>query len=409
MLPLMALWGTFFYFAMVSEINDATDDSLEEYASLIITRYREGRTLPTLNDGSNHNYTIEPIGREEVDELFEQYFHDGEMYIPERQEVEPARILTTIFIDNYGQPLRLEVAMPTIERDDLYETILFWATTLFGALFVVIIALSLGIARHTLRPLYALLKWLDNYNPGERLSPVPNDTSIREFCRLNQAAQSAVERSERMVVQQREFTSNASHELQTPLAVIGNRVEYLIDHTSPSEEQLAELMKIRTTLRHSVRLNRTLLQLMRIESAQVTEEHDIVVNTLVEESLEQLCDIYTSKSVTCKTTIRHNLRLKMNEALAQALVSNLLKNAFVHSPAGGNIDVEITSAGFTIRNTGTTPLDKARIFERFYTADSAHASTGLGLAIVKSVCELYGYAIEYSYADGYHCFDIRTR
>ena len=59
LLPILALWSVIFYFAMVEEINDETDDSLEGYAELIIRRTLAGRELPAVGDGSNNSYTLE--------------------------------------------------------------------------------------------------------------------------------------------------------------------------------------------------------------------------------------------------------------------------------------------------------------------------------------------------------------
>lgn len=93
---------------------------------------------------------------------------------------------------------------------------------------------------------------------GRNNPPVPDDTNISEFRRLNEAAQRPPRRSDELFDRQKQFIGNASHELQTPLAVLGNRLEWLLDRTELTEEQMGELFQMQRTLGGIVRLNRTL-------------------------------------------------------------------------------------------------------------------------------------------------------
>lgn len=409
LVPLMLLWGTLFYFAMVSEINEEADDSLERYASLIVERCREGRVLPALNSGSNNSYTLRPITAEEAAEYRVPHFRDEEVYIPERREWEPARVMTLSFLDDRSQYLLLEVATPTFEKDDLVETILGWSVALFALLIVVVVVVATLSIRSTLQPLYALLKWLDGYTPGQRHSRVPNDTDITELRRLNEAAQSAVERSESMVERQKQFIGNASHELQTPLAVVSNRVEHLINYTAPTEEQLAELVEISNSLRQSVRLNRTLLQLTRIESGEVAQSEDVDVVAVVEEVVDTCREIYAEREIECQTVLPESYTISINEGLLRTLVLNIVKNAFVHGMERSCVEVSLERGVLRISNAGDAALDGERLYDRFYTSGSRETSTGLGLAIVKSICDHYGYALYYKFVDSKHHFEVHLR
>ena len=407
LLPVMILWGTLFYYAMAGEINDEADDSLDDYAALIINRCQEGRPLPSLNNGSNNSYTITPVDDAEVAEYRGPRYYDREVYIPEKGETEPARVLSRLFVDNEGRHLRLEVATPTFEKEDLRETILYWTIFLFGALLLVIVIISIFAVRRALRPLYALLRWLDGYTPGERSATVPSGSSIVEFKALSEAAQSAVNRSEAMLAQQKQFLGNASHELQTPLAVIGNRVDYLVDHTSPTEEQLAELLRIKQSLRHSVRLNRTLLTLARIESGEVGQSDHIDVVPMIGELIESLDDVYSARELSVEVTGSEHLWVDINESMLRMVVVNMLKNAYVHAPEHSTIDIRIEGRSLTVSNRGAESLDADSVFDRFYTKSAREGSTGLGLAIVKSVCDHYGYEVNYNFDGGYHRFVVR--
>ena len=103
-----------------------------------------------------------------------------------------------------------------------------------------------------------------------------------------------------------------------------------------------------------------------------------------------------------------SLVVQMDEMLASTMVSNLIKNAFVHSPSGGAIDIIISRSEFSVSNKGGEALDKARLFDRFYTSGKT-GSTGLGLALVKSIAGYYGFGLQYGFWDGKHCFAIRLK
>ena len=123
LLPLMALWAVLFYITMVDEINDEADDTLEDYSEMIIIRMLAGRELPPLNSGSNNSYSIVPVDEFYVDTHPRINYYDAEVYIPEKEETEPARILTTIFQDAGGNYYELKVATPTFEKEDLLRAI----------------------------------------------------------------------------------------------------------------------------------------------------------------------------------------------------------------------------------------------------------------------------------------------
>ena len=407
LLPLMALWGVLFYFTMVDEINDEADDALEDYSELIVKRMLAGRELPKPNNGSNNSYSIVPIGAPEAAVRPHIDYYDAEVYIPEKEETEPARVLTTIFQDADGAYYELKVATPTFEKDDLLRAILYWVVFLYLLLLLTTISLTVWVFHRSMRPLYELLRWLDDYTPGRRGAPVPCSTRIVEFRRLSAAAQQAVDRSEALFEQQKHFIGNASHELQTPLAVLGNRIEWLLDNTEPTEKQMEELLKMQRTLRQIVRLNKTLLLLTKIDNGQFPEAEEVDVNALVRRTAEDMEEIYAYRSMCFALVDEGSLTARMNPSLAGSVVANLLKNAFVHGDEGGEVTVRVAPRRFTVCNSGAGgPLDAGRIFDRFYQGTKKEGSTGLGLAVVDAVCRLYGLKVSYSYKEGRHCFAV---
>ena len=406
LLPLMALWAVLFYITMVDEINDEADDTLEDYSEMIIIRMLAGRELPPLNSGSNNSYSIVPVDEFYVDTHPRINYYDAEVYIPEKEETEPARILTTIFQDAGGNYYELKVATPTFEKEDLLRAIFFWIVILYLLLLTTTLILTMWVFHRSMRPLYELLQWLDHYRPGQKNSRVPNNTRIKEFSKLNTAAQEAVDRVENVVEQQKQFIGNASHELQTPLAVLGSRIEWLLDKTEPNEMQAEELLKMQRSLNHIVRLNKTLLLLTKIENGQFPESRPIALGSFIEEQAELYNEIYADRGLSCETDIQEDFTVEMNESLASTLTNNLLKNAFVHSEPGRKIGIIVRPRKLSVSNDGAQPLDADRIFDRFFQGEKKEGSTGLGLALVKAVCKYYHLGLEYRFDNGRHCFSV---
>ena len=122
LLAVLTVWTVFFYFTMIDEINDEVDDALEDYSETIIIRSLAGKELPSKNDGSNNSYSIRPITREEARQYPAIEYYDADIYIKEKEETEPARVLRTIFADKDDNYFLLEVSTPSFEKEDLRGT-----------------------------------------------------------------------------------------------------------------------------------------------------------------------------------------------------------------------------------------------------------------------------------------------
>ena len=293
----LGVWAVFFYMAMMDEVNDEVDDSLEDYSEVIIIRTLAGEELPSQNTGSNNQYYLREVTEEYADSREDITYKDSMVYIVEKGETEPARILTTIFKDDENRFYELTVSTPSIEKEDLTAAIRNWMIFLYVALLLVIIVVNVWVFQQSMRPLYVLLHWLDGYRIGSKNKPLENDTQITEFRKLNEAAIRNAERSEQLFEQQKQFIGNASHEIQTPLAICRNRLEMMMEDESLSESQLEELMKTHQTLEHITKLNKSLLLLSKIDNGQFTETVELELNELLKQYLDDYnCLLYTSPS-----------------------------------------------------------------------------------------------------------------
>ena len=407
LLGLMAVWAALFYFIIVDEINDETDDSLEDYSEYIITRALAGETLPDENNGTNNSYYIEEVTSQYAAEYPAIRYHDEMVYIHSKGETEPARVLKTIFSDSGNNYYELTVSIPTIEKSDLQEAILYWIVFLYLGLLLVIIGLNWVILQRSFKPLYRLLHWLDNFSVGRPFAEPKNDTKITEFSKLNDAVVRSARRNIDTYEQQKSFIGNASHELQTPLAACLNRLEMLAEDPQLSEQQLSEILKTKRSLNYAVKLNKTLLLLTKIENNQFPDKKEIVVNDLIKKLAEDYSEVYANRRISVTTQEIDTITISMNETLASVLFGNLLKNAFVHNYPDGEIFIHIRAQSIAIANTGMEEaLNSEIIFERFYRKNNKEGSTGLGLTLTQSICNLYDVDIRYQFSNERHTFQL---
>ena len=407
LLPLMAAWAALFYFKTLDEINDETDDALDEFSDIVISRVLSGREMPS-NIGANILYDIIPIGRQFAQDhpSIRYYFNDE--YFPSIGK-EPARVLTTVFMTDGGEYFLLKAYTPTIDKEELMQGTLVWVVILYFALLITVIMVTVLVFYRNMRPLYRLLEWLDRFKVGGQNPPLDNPTGISEFQKLNVAARKALGRYEEAFEAQKEFIGNASHELQTPLAVMGNRIEWLLDNTELNEKQIGELLGIQRTLGGVVRLNRTLLLLTKIDNRQFPESTDVDIPEMLEESVELFSEIYADKDIKVEFSRRDSLTVRMNESLARTLTGNLLKNAFIYTRTGGRIRISVSGRTMEIANTGDQALDADHIFDRFYKSGGREGALGLGLALVGAVQRYYSLDVGYRFEGGMHIFSVKWK
>lgn len=411
---IVAFWSVFFYFEMMNEINDEVDDSLENYAETIIMRSLVDGEVPLNPIGSTNQFFQRPVTVEYAQTHEHIKYADRDVFILEKNEYEPARVLTYIYQNDQGQYFELEVSTPHIDKDDLRLTIFYGILSLFIALLLSIIVVNLFSLYRTMQPLNRLLEWVRHFQIGKINQPLDNPTQIQEFAQLNTAIEECMRYGQELFEQQKTFIGNASHEMQTPIAATMNRLETLLDDDTLTEEQMSGLLKAIHSLENMSQLNRSLLMLCKIDNGQFNDLQSINFMTLSEEIVSELQPFYENLNISLEVRNINPFVAKMDVTLARMMLSNLIKNAFTHNHVGGTITIMSDTRQFSIVNDGKSqPLDSTRIFELFYRDNQnvseyngKHSSTGIGLALVRAICLQSGLKITYHYEEGRHSFSI---
>ena len=404
----LSAWAFVFYWGMIEEVNDEVDDSLEDYSELIIMRSLAGKDLPSNDNGSNNQYFLREVDAAYALSKESICYRDSMVYIDEKNESEPARILTTLFRDKDNRFYELSVYTPSIEKRDLKESIFYLLIGLFVILLVIILLINIWVFHRSMKPFYLLLEWLEHYRLGKNNEKLSIETHTTEFRKLNEAVSRYVAHSEEVFEKQKQFIGNASHELQTPLAICQNRLEMLLEDETLGEQQMSEIMKTYQTLEYLSKLNKSLLLLSKIDNHQFSEEKEVCLNEVLHRYMDDYQEVYAYRDITLTVEEEGELYWNMNETLAVVLITNLLKNAFVHNINKGSIRIVISSSGIRFGNTASgSALDASRVFDRFYQGSKKkEGSTGLGLAVVDAVCRHSSLKIRYRFEEDMHWFEV---
>ncbi|MEG1590923.1 sensor histidine kinase [Chryseobacterium sp.] len=409
LLLIVSLWSVIFYFNMLDEIKGSVDEELENYKRQIVFKAEKDPTILQQKTFDEGFFSVNKISEEEA-LSFKDTYEDTEIYAQdaddEAPELEPVRILTTVFEQN-GSFYQLKIFNNMVEEDDLVKELLWDAAGLYILLIFSILFINNFVLKRLWKPFYELLDELKNYRLGISKS-LPNvETKTKEFSDLQDAVTTLLQYSEKSYEQQKEFIGNASHELQTPLAIAISKLELLIEKENFTEDQAEKIAEIMEIIERLVRLNRSLLLLTKIENKQFFDDQEIKINDIVEKNIEDLSDIAEFKEVEIIFSENSELLVKADAALINIIISNLLRNAIFHNIKSGKVEVKIDAKKLSVLNTGTGhSLSHEKIFTRFQKSEEHQSGSGLGLAIVKAIAELYDFSISYDFKNGLHEFSV---
>lgn len=409
LLLIVSLWSVIFYFNMLDEIKGSVDEELENYKRQIVFKAEKDSTILQQKTFDEGFFSVNKISEEEA-LSFKDTYEDTEIYAQdaddEAPELEPVRILTTVFEQN-GNFYQLKIFNNMVEEDDLVKELLWDAAGLYVLLIFSILMINNIVLQRLWKPFYELLDELKNYRLGIS-KKLPNvETKTKEFSDLQDAVTTLLQYSEKSYEQQKEFIGNASHELQTPLAIAISKLELLIEKENFTENQAEKIAEIMEIIERLVRLNKSLLLLTKIENKQFFDNQEIKVNDIVEKNIEDLSDIAEFKDVEIIFSENSELLVKADAALINIIVSNLLRNAIFHNIKSGKVEVKIDAKKLSVLNTGTDhSLSHEKIFTRFQKSEQHQSGSGLGLAIVKAIAELYDFSVSYDFKNGMHEFSV---
>lgn len=279
------------------------------------------------------------------------------------------------------------------------------------AVVLVIILTSFLVNRLVLRklwaPFYEAMALMRNFKLGDKSAPTFPETSIEEFSVMNKNLRDATGKAAEDYRVLKEFTENASHEIQTPLAIIRSKLDLVIQDDNLSESQSEKLKSAYGAIKKISRLNQSLLLITKIENNQFADTEVIQLKESVSEKLSQFHELWENSRLTVSGDLEE-AAVEANPELVEILLNNLFSNATRHNTAGGSISVKLAPGCLTITNTGApVSLDQDRLFKRFYKETPNTERVGLGLSIVYQICEASRIRIHYTFEEERHTFALQ--
>jgi len=306
-----------------------------------------------------------------------------------------------------GKWLLFKVAKSLEETESLNRSIIIISLTTIVAILIVSLLINRWLLRRLWKPFYLTLDGLEKYRLGEKISPTFETNSIHEFNLLNQTINRFIRDAEKEFFILKEFTENASHELQTPLAIVQSTLDVLIQDESLSESQSRSLQNAYMAIQKMTKLNQSLLLLNKIENKQFAEIKAFDFKTLVVEKMTNWQELWQGRDLHISASL-HSAMISMNEQLADIMLNNLFSNAARHCVEGGDIHLALSSNMFEISNTARSgSLDTEKLFKRFSKMDQSTDQHGLGLSIIKQITEVSNMQVTYAYLNGKHIFSIQ--
>ena len=390
-----------FYYLLRHQVNQNINIELIKRKTAILNQLHSLHSATQTPPNQNEKILITPLNGLKVPEI---KFSDTLIFQFHEKKYVPFRQLGFVTEIN-NEAFYIQIYKSLEETDNLIIRVFF----IMIALVILIIIVLLITVRHTSlvawNVFYDTVNKINNYDINSHEDFTLKQSEVKEFDDLNRNLKAMTERIKKDYSNMKEYTENASHEMQTPLAIINSKMEILLQSENLSEKQMKAVADVYDASNRLSKLNKTLLLLARIENRQFPDSKMIKPSHIINLQLENLEDLIISKEIKTEVIIKSDLEILMNPFLAEILLANLIKNAIRHNVSGGDLKVKMEGNSICISNSGIDKeIDTSKLFERFHKNSSSPDSLGLGLAIVHKICEVYKFKINYAFKNQMHSF-----
>jgi len=301
-------------------------------------------------------------------------------------EKEPYRELVSVKKIN-GKFYSIKIRQSSIENKDLLFAIGFTVFAVFTVLVFSLFFINNRLSRKLWQPFYTNINRLKSYSFQENKQLELENSNIDEFYQLNQSLEELTSKLSKDYITLKEFTENASHEIQTPLSIILMNIDDLLQKNQ-SEESNSKLYQTYQAAKRLSNLNEKLLLLARLDNNQKRELENVNLNEKIEQQIKVLEPLIEAKELVVKLSNSFIFNVQMDPVIADILIMNLLSNAIKHNLNKGFITISISENKIHFTNSKATDkiIDEEEIFQRFKKGNSD--SVGLGLSIILKICDV---------------------
>ena len=381
-----------FSFLIRYVVINGIDEDLRIEKNEVLSYVRTYGTMPAIVEVHDQNTSYREVEKPPVEK---QYIYTKK----ERNETDEELVRVIQFGVTLKNKNYLVTVSKSLEGSDNLITSIILIT--IGTI-VLILAVTFFINRIVLRrlwqPFYNTLHTTEKFKLSDNSAIRFLHSEIDEFNLLNNTLSQTINKAQQDYISLKEFTENASHEMQTPLAVLRSKLDMMIQSEDLTEKQSSAVSTAYEAINGLKKLNQSLLLLAKIENRQFSEMIQLDLQAIVLNKQRQFCEQWQSENRQVNVTTSA-ATIYGNPQLTDILLNNLLSNATKHSAKGATITIALQPSELNISNTGKAKaLDEQQIFNRFYKGDVVAAgSHGLGLSIVKQICDVSGYVCRYRF------------
>lgn len=352
--------GVIFYIVISKNIYDEVDESLQGKKVQLEKILKKTDSLPDLYYAFDTNTTVKIVSAEKAERFIDTAFFNSE----EKEDVS-YRIL------EFNEKLKnkvyqIHIAESLIETEDIIQDIVFSMLGVFVVLIIILIIFNYYSSKRIFRPFYKTLQNLENFDISRNIKLETANSNIAEFNKLSESLKHMSDKMTKDFSLQKEFSENASHEMQTPLAIIKSKLELLIQSENFTENQMNLIQDISDTLNRLSRINQALLLITKIDNKQYPVKEDMDIAAIIQKHLHNFEELIAEKKIETKINLQSSLRIKMNPLLADILFTNLISNAIKHNVEKGKLAITQTDHYIIIESTGSTlDFNPEFMFDRF--------------------------------------------
>lgn len=392
-----------FYFVLHYVLIRQLDESLHVEQQEIVNYVNAHNQLPDI-ENTKHQWTE----IRQVAAALQKKATSIETYNKAENEKESVRqLIFSVTADQKNY--QVTVNKSETETEDLLQLIILVTIGMIGLILLSNYLINRKLVTRLWYPFYATINSIKDYHLAVQQPLQLSREPIDELDLLNDSLNKMTGRIHKDYQALRSFTENASHEMQTPLAIIRSKVEALLQDAEGKEKSIQQLLSIEDATQKLSKLHQSLLLLTKLENRQFLPNENINLTEIIYKKLEEREELIASKKLILQVNCEEVI-LAFHQHLAEILINNLLNNVIRYSPQSGKISIWLSDKALSVKNTATGhSLNISKVFQRFYKEDANADGTGLGLAIIKEICNMAGFNITYQYIAKTHDFTIHFK
>jgi two-component system, OmpR family, sensor kinase len=403
MMVVLLIGGAIVYYEIQWKIGSVEVVRHQRLNDLIAQQIRDG------GDYSNHptrkRATVYLIPSDSVPADLRSFYIRGTGWNPEYQANE-YQLVVTSFYHIHGNYYRVSTYSFIPSFGQLLPGVVDSFKWILLLLLLLVVISGRLISKYILSPFKRTLKVIQSFDLKQKKRIHLPGTRTDEFRELNGFLQKMTDRALEDYQSLKEFTENASHELQTPTAILRGKLDLLME-SDIRNDQAVLIADMHNALEKLSRIHHSLTLLTKLDNNEYETREPVCFSDITREALASFDELIQMKALIPDIRIEENIFLSMHASLADLLLNNLISNAIRHNHPGGQIGLLLNRTGLVIGNTGEAPgAPTSELFERFKKGNAGSDSIGIGLAIVRQICDLHGFTIVYEYASGRHTLAI---